>query len=77
MDQVGGAMASSFTMGSTDDTMFCHLCPNVRATVWIVGSTCVQAVRVSTKMIQPLKTIGSLQAGKCRHFILQGMAQMT
>jgi len=36
MDQVGGAMASSFTMGSTDDTMFCHLCPNVRATAYCV-----------------------------------------
>jgi len=36
MDQVGGAMARSLTLGSTDDTMFCHLCPNVRASAYCV-----------------------------------------
>jgi len=34
MDEVGGAMASSLTLGSTDDTMFCHLCPNARASAY-------------------------------------------
>jgi len=29
-------MASSLTLGSTDDTMFCHLCPNVRASAYCV-----------------------------------------
>jgi len=36
MDQVGGAKASSLTVGSTDDTMFCHLCPNVKAFAYCV-----------------------------------------
>jgi len=36
MDEVGGAMASPLTFGSTDDTMFCHLCPNVRASAYCV-----------------------------------------
>ena len=29
-------MARSLTLGSTDDTMFCHLCPNVRASAYCV-----------------------------------------
>jgi len=37
MDQVGGAMASSLTLGSTDDTMYCHLCSNVRASAYCVN----------------------------------------
>jgi len=31
MDQVPRRLSSSLTLGSTDDTRFCHLCPNVRA----------------------------------------------
>jgi len=34
MDQVRGAMANSLTLGSTDDTMFCHLCTTVKASAY-------------------------------------------
>jgi len=36
MDQVRRRLSSSLTLGSTDDTKFCHLCPNVRATAYCV-----------------------------------------
>ena len=36
MNQLGGSMARSLTLGSTDDTMFCHLCTNLRASAYCV-----------------------------------------
>jgi len=36
MGQVGARMSSIFTLGSTYDTILCHLCPNVRASAYCV-----------------------------------------
>jgi len=36
MDQVPRRLSSSLTLGSTDDAIFYHLCPNARSTAYCV-----------------------------------------
>jgi len=79
MDQVGGAMASSLTLGSTDDTMYCHLCSNVRASAYCVNCSIYlcPTCEAHHKKYPTFKDHKLLSGIKMPYFYLQGQGNST